>query len=85
MLERAPSAPNVTYRLGPAEHLPIEDQSRDLIAVGSALHWFHHGTDRRQGAAETLPIEDQRAGAMLRGRSMTIGFSSTQTGWRTTC
>lgn len=40
MLERAAAAPNVTYRIGSAEDLPVEDQSCDLIGVGSALHWF---------------------------------------------
>lgn len=40
MVELAILADNVSYRLGSAEELPIEDQSCDLISVGSALHWF---------------------------------------------
>lgn len=40
MLNRAPQLPNVTYVLGSAEALPVESSSCDLIAVGSALHWF---------------------------------------------
>lgn len=40
MVERARSARNVTYRLGAAEDLPLEDDACDLIGVGSAVHWF---------------------------------------------
>jgi SAM-dependent methyltransferase len=40
MVERAARAANVSYRLGYAEVLPVDDASCDLIAVGSALHWF---------------------------------------------
>ena len=27
-------------RVSPAESLPVDDNSVDLITVGSALHWF---------------------------------------------
>ena len=40
MLDQAWAAANVTYRVGSAEDLPVEDASCDLISVGSALHWF---------------------------------------------
>lgn len=40
MVEHARSAPNVTYRLGAAEDMPLEEGSCDLIGVGSAVHWF---------------------------------------------
>ena len=40
MRERAMPADNVSYRSGSAEQLPVEDQSCDLLSVGSALHWF---------------------------------------------
>jgi ubiquinone/menaquinone biosynthesis C-methylase UbiE len=40
MLERAIPADNVSYHIGSAEQLPVEDQSCDLLSVGSALHWF---------------------------------------------
>lgn len=40
MLNLARPAPNVTYRLGSAEDLPLEDRTCDLIGVGSAIHWF---------------------------------------------
>lgn len=43
MLELAMPADNVSYRLGSAEQLPVEDTSCDLISVGSALHWFDQG------------------------------------------
>lgn len=41
MLELAAPATNVTYRVGMAEDLPLEDESCDLIGVGSALHWVN--------------------------------------------
>lgn len=40
MRELAMPADNVSYRIGSAEQLPVEDASCDLISVGSALHWF---------------------------------------------
>lgn len=40
MLELALPGENVSYRIGSAEQLPVEDASCDLISVGSALHWF---------------------------------------------
>lgn len=40
MLRYAAPAVNVTYVAGSAENLPMDDSSCDLIAVGSALHWF---------------------------------------------
>ncbi|MGF1617946.1 MAG: class I SAM-dependent methyltransferase [Acidimicrobiia bacterium] len=52
MLERAIPADNVSYRIGSAEHLPVEDQSCDLISVGSALHWF----DQKQFLAEASRV-----------------------------
>ncbi|MCP4308342.1 MAG: class I SAM-dependent methyltransferase, partial [bacterium] len=40
MLDQAMPMSNVVYRIGSAEEIPLPDQSCDLIAVGSALHWF---------------------------------------------
>lgn len=40
MVDLAIPADNVTYRIGTAEDLPVEDSAADLISVGSALHWF---------------------------------------------
>lgn len=40
MVKVAMSTDNVSYRLGSAEELPVEDTSCDLISVGSVLHWF---------------------------------------------
>lgn len=40
MLALSRSAANVTYRLGSAEDLPLDDGTCDLIGVGSAIHWF---------------------------------------------
>lgn len=39
-LEAAPSLPNVTWRLAPAEESGLPDASADLITVAQALHWF---------------------------------------------
>jgi SAM-dependent methyltransferase len=55
MLENAPPAANVTYRLGSAEDLPVEDASCDLIAVGSALHWFHKARFLSEAARVAKP------------------------------
>lgn len=35
-------APNVCYRDSPAEDLPFEDESADLVTSFSAAHWFDH-------------------------------------------
>ncbi|KAL7881309.1 hypothetical protein AOLI_G00081570 [Acnodon oligacanthus] len=36
------SAPNISYRECPAEELPCEDGSVDLVTAFSAFHWFDH-------------------------------------------
>lgn len=59
MIEEARPADNVSYRLGSAEQLPIEDASCDLISVGSALHWF----DQKRFLAEASRVA--RTGAWL--------------------
>lgn len=35
-------APNVSYRESPAEDLPFEDESADLVTSMTAAHWFDH-------------------------------------------
>ncbi|XP_055062099.2 putative methyltransferase DDB_G0268948 [Misgurnus anguillicaudatus] len=35
-------APNVCYRESPAEDLPFEDESADLVTSMTAAHWFDH-------------------------------------------
>ncbi|XP_053327958.1 putative methyltransferase DDB_G0268948 [Spea bombifrons] len=37
---RSSSFENVTYQVSPAENLPLEDASVDLVTVGLAVHWF---------------------------------------------
>ncbi|XP_072834556.2 putative methyltransferase DDB_G0268948 [Pogona vitticeps] len=37
---RAPHPPNVSYLVCPAEKLPFEDHSVDLVTAFSAAHWF---------------------------------------------
>ncbi|XP_038605678.1 trans-aconitate 3-methyltransferase-like isoform X3 [Tachyglossus aculeatus] len=37
---KAPSPHNVSYRVCPAEELPLEDASVDLVTAFTAAHWF---------------------------------------------
>ena len=39
-ISHAMPAPNVEYRVAPAERTDLEDASVDLITVAQALHWF---------------------------------------------
>jgi SAM-dependent methyltransferase len=39
-LDKAPHKDNITYQIARAEDTPFEDNSFDLITVGTALHWF---------------------------------------------
>ncbi len=41
MLSQAPKAKRVSYHLAPAESLPLDDSSTELITVSSAFHWFN--------------------------------------------
>ncbi|MBN3277734.1 Y8948 methyltransferase, partial [Polyodon spathula] len=38
---RVAGFPNISYRAGPAEDLPFEDGSVDLVTAASAAHWFN--------------------------------------------
>lgn len=40
MLAQAPAHERICYREAPAEELPLEDQSVDLITVSLAFHWL---------------------------------------------
>ena len=40
MLAQSPEHERISYRLAPAEALPLDDESADLITVSSAFHWF---------------------------------------------
>lgn len=40
-LAQAPPLPNVAYAVAPAEELPIQDHTVDLVTVAAAAHWFH--------------------------------------------
>ena len=44
MLAQAPEDARISYRLAPAEALPLGDRSADLITVSSAFHWFQRAT-----------------------------------------
>ena len=41
-IEQAVSHPVIEYRVEPAEHTSLADQSTDLVTVGQAYHWFDH-------------------------------------------
>ncbi|XP_076041204.1 putative methyltransferase DDB_G0268948 [Oratosquilla oratoria] len=36
------TAANVSYKVGPAEEVPFEDSSVELVTSGQACHWFDH-------------------------------------------
>ncbi|MFQ5524279.1 MAG: class I SAM-dependent methyltransferase [Acidimicrobiia bacterium] len=55
MLAQALPAANVLYRVGSAEDLPLEDGSCDLIAVGSALHWFDQARFLKEASRVARP------------------------------
>ncbi|XP_043931628.1 phthiotriol/phenolphthiotriol dimycocerosates methyltransferase-like isoform X2 [Protopterus annectens] len=38
--QKVPGIPNVSYSTGPAEELPFEDSSVDLVIGADAAHWF---------------------------------------------
>ena len=40
MLAQAEARDGVEYVVAPAEELPFEDESYDLVTVGLAFHWF---------------------------------------------
>lgn len=42
MLEVATRHDSVVYQEGPAEEIPLGDESVDLVTVGQAAHWFNH-------------------------------------------
>ncbi|KAM8933933.1 putative methyltransferase [Pelodytes ibericus] len=39
--KKADVSPNVTYSVSPAEELPVEDASVDLVTASAAVHWFN--------------------------------------------
>ncbi|KAM5151699.1 uncharacterized protein ACMZJ9_009941 [Mantella aurantiaca] len=39
--KRVTVSPNVTYREGPAEEVPVADASVDLLTASAAVHWFN--------------------------------------------
>jgi SAM-dependent methyltransferase len=52
MLTRAEPGPRRAFVAGRAERLPLADDCADLVAAGSAFHWF----DRERFAAEAVRI-----------------------------
>ena len=52
MLAHAYRAPNIEYKVGAAEDLPVPDSSFDVLTVALALHWF----DRPRFLAEARRV-----------------------------
>ena len=48
MLQQAPKDARITYVQAPAEALPLENESVDLVTVSSAFHWFDRQAFLRQ-------------------------------------
>lgn len=42
-IEQAQPVPNVHFQVSPAETIPAESASADLVTVAQAIHWFDHG------------------------------------------
>lgn len=55
MLAQAPESERISYRLAPAESLPLEDGSGDLITVSSAFHWFEREAFLREARRVLRP------------------------------
>lgn len=47
-LAAAPALPNVEYRVAPAEHSGLPEQSVGLVTVAQALHWFDFDAFHRE-------------------------------------
>lgn len=62
-IQNAQQRSNVTYRIFPAEHTPLEDNSVNLITVAQALHWF----DFDQFYSEAKRVLKKREGKSERG------------------
>ncbi len=41
-IAQAAGAPRVEYQVSPAESMPAENASADLVTVAQAIHWFDH-------------------------------------------
>ena len=55
MLEQAPKDARITYHQAPAESLPLENESADLITVSSAFHWFERSAFLREARRVLRP------------------------------
>lgn len=55
MLSAATPHPQVTYLLSPAEALPVETASVNLVTVGLALHWFDQPAFFTEAARVLVP------------------------------
>lgn len=73
MLSLAVEDERITYRVGPAEHLPIGDDACDLITIASAFHWMEHAAALAEAyrvlrAGGWLAIYDNLFAARMRDR-----------------
>jgi SAM-dependent methyltransferase len=55
MLAQAPEHERISYRLAPAEALPLDDESANLVTVSSAFHWFERAAFLREARRVLRP------------------------------
>lgn len=55
MLAQAPEHERVSYRLAPAEALPLDDESANLVTVSSAFYWFERAAFLREARRVLRP------------------------------
>lgn len=55
MLENAIQKPNITYKVSPAESLPVDDASVDMVVAATAFHWFEHDAFLREAKRVLKP------------------------------
>ncbi|XP_064419499.1 putative methyltransferase DDB_G0268948 [Latimeria chalumnae] len=53
--QKVPGFNNISYCISPAEALPLEDGSVDLVAAASAAHWFNTGAFMKELARVLKP------------------------------
>lgn len=72
MLAKAPRDDRIRYAVAPAEELPFEEASFDLLTVSLALHWFDRDSFMAEAARVLKPsgwlvVYDNRFAASMRG------------------
>lgn len=55
MLAHPPASERISYKLAPAESLPLADESAELMTVSSAFHWFERAAFLREARRVLRP------------------------------